>query len=335
VTVAAAAQTSGSTPNDFTNPVVYTVSAADASTATYTVTVSVAANSAKAITAYSLVGVSGTIAGSAISVTMPFGTDVTALIATFTTTGASVTVAAAAQTSGSTPNDFTSPVVYTVTAADATTATYTVTVTVSASPNLKGAASFAVLAGTTLTNNSGATTTAVTGDVGATGVSGSLIPVTGNYYPLGSETAYVNAMADLPSVISDANNAVLFPCGTSIATIGTLNPTPGVYCINADAAITGVVTLTLNNPGVYIFRTAGALTPDPGSSVAFGGTATPANTNVFWVVGSADMGTPGASWKGTILTNGAVTLGDGDTLLGGRVLSNAAVTLSNNQITIP
>ena len=89
-----------------------------------------ALSSAKAITAYSLAGVTGTIDETAktIAVTMPFGTNVTALVATFTTTGAGVKVGAVAQTSGTTANDFTSPVAYTVTAADSTTATYTVTV---------------------------------------------------------------------------------------------------------------------------------------------------------------------------------------------------------------
>ena len=64
---------------------------------------------------------------------MPHGTTVTALIATFTTDGESITVGATPQVSGVTPNDFTSPVTYTVHAADGTTQNYTVTVTV-ASP---------------------------------------------------------------------------------------------------------------------------------------------------------------------------------------------------------
>ncbi len=128
---------SGTTANNFTSPVAYTVTAADSTTATYTVTVTVASISAKEITAYSLAGVTGTINETAktIVVTMPFGTDVTALVATFTTTGASVHVGAAAQVSGTTANNFTSPVAYTVTAADGTTATYTVTTTVAAALN--------------------------------------------------------------------------------------------------------------------------------------------------------------------------------------------------------
>lgn len=62
---------------------------------------------------------------------MPFGTNVTTLTATYTTTGTSVTVAGAQQSSGTTPNNFTlSPVVYTVMAEDGSTVAYGVTVTV-------------------------------------------------------------------------------------------------------------------------------------------------------------------------------------------------------------
>jgi hypothetical protein len=59
---------------------------------------------------------------------VPTGTIVTALVATFTTTGQSVSVGSAVQTSGQTTNDFTNPVTYTVTAADMSTQSYTVTV---------------------------------------------------------------------------------------------------------------------------------------------------------------------------------------------------------------
>jgi N-acetylneuraminic acid mutarotase len=134
VKVGSAAQASGTTPNDFTSPVGYLITAADSTTATFTVTVTVAPSSAKAITAFSFTSpaATGTIDENAktIAVTVPFGTNVTALIATFTTTGAGVKVGSAEQVSGTTPDDFTSPVGYIITAADSTTATYTVTVTV-------------------------------------------------------------------------------------------------------------------------------------------------------------------------------------------------------------
>ncbi len=76
----------------------------------------------------------GVVTGFTIAVDVPFETVVTALVATFGTTGASVKVGSTTQVSGTTPNNFTSPVVYTVTAADGSTQAYTVTVTVLPDP---------------------------------------------------------------------------------------------------------------------------------------------------------------------------------------------------------
>ncbi len=67
-----------------------------------------------------------------ITVSLPCGTDVTALVATFSTNGARVTVGSTVQVSGSTPNNFGGPVTYTVTAADGTSVTYRVIVRVAA-----------------------------------------------------------------------------------------------------------------------------------------------------------------------------------------------------------
>ena len=102
------------------------VTAQDATT-TKTYTLTVALNSAKAITVYTItnqVGASVIDEGlQTVAIVMPSGTDVTALVPTISITGASVSpLSAVAQ-------DFSSPVDYTVTAADASTQTYTVTVT--------------------------------------------------------------------------------------------------------------------------------------------------------------------------------------------------------------
>lgn len=88
----------------------------------------------KSLTAYSfpLLAATGVISGNAISVDVPYGTDVTALVAAFATNGASVKVGSTAQVSGTTANDFTSPVTYTVTAADQSHQDYTVRVPVAA-----------------------------------------------------------------------------------------------------------------------------------------------------------------------------------------------------------
>lgn len=127
-------QVSGTTPNDFTYPVPYIVMAENGSTATYTVSVtsSAASNSPKAITAFSFVSppATGVINESAktISAKVPLSTNVTALVSTFTITGRSVTVNSMPQISGTTPNNFTNPVVYTVTAQDGSMVAYAVTV---------------------------------------------------------------------------------------------------------------------------------------------------------------------------------------------------------------
>lgn len=141
VRVGSTIQVSGVTPNDFTNPVTYIVTAEDSTTRSYVVTVTVAPNPAKDITAFKFeaalnsgAGLTsdcvGIISGSDISLTVPYGTSVTALVATFTTTGVEVRVGATVQESGVTPNDFTNSVMYIVVAADSTTKVYTVNVTV-------------------------------------------------------------------------------------------------------------------------------------------------------------------------------------------------------------
>jgi hypothetical protein len=108
-------------------PVSYTVTAADGTTETYTVTVNAAPGDAKAITAFTVTGpvsAAGTVneALKTVTVTVPYGTSVTAMTAAASHTGASISPDPAAARS------YAAPVSYTVTAADGTTETYTVTV---------------------------------------------------------------------------------------------------------------------------------------------------------------------------------------------------------------
>jgi len=145
VTIGTTVQVSGTTVNDFTSPVIYSVIAADGSKVNYTVIASVASSSAKAITAFSISGVNANIVDNSkmISATLPYGTDLTALVATFTTTGAKVSVDTTTQISGNTSNNFKSAVKYLVTAADGSTATYIVTLSV-ASNSAKAITSFSL-----------------------------------------------------------------------------------------------------------------------------------------------------------------------------------------------
>jgi len=138
VKIAATAQVSGLTPNDFTVVQTYTITAQDGSTQDYQVTVTnQAISSAKEITAFSFNAFDPVVtadidqAAFTIDATVPKGTNVTALVATFTNSALSnVAVGGVAQTSGTSANDFTNPIDYVVTAEDGSTATYTVTVTI-------------------------------------------------------------------------------------------------------------------------------------------------------------------------------------------------------------
>lgn len=99
-----------------------------------------AANSDKAITAFTIPGQTGETVidepNHTITLNFPFGTDPDALVATFTTTGASVKIGATVQESGTTTNDFSAPVIYRVTAVDESYQDYTVTVVVAPDPDI-------------------------------------------------------------------------------------------------------------------------------------------------------------------------------------------------------
>lgn len=129
VAIGSITQVSGLTVNDFSSPLAYTVTAEDGSAVDYTVTVTIAT---KKITSFSFASINATgsidEAKKTIIIAVPGTADLTALVATFTTTGVSVSVGSTTQESGVTVNDFSNPVIYKVTASDNTTADYTVAV---------------------------------------------------------------------------------------------------------------------------------------------------------------------------------------------------------------
>jgi hypothetical protein len=209
----------------------------------------------------------------------------------------------------------------------------TLTVTAASPPvpagiNLRSAANFAVLAGTSLTNNSGGTTF-ISGDVGSPSQTTDPTQAAG-YTNYKSGAILSNALADLQTAITDANSR---DCDVTFAgdiDLGGLVLAPGVYCYAGAISVTG--TLALNGPGDYIFRTALTLNTTANSVIALTNGANA--ENVTWVpVGPATLGA-NSVFKGSILAkSAAITVGDNTTLLNGRVLSAAAVTLRNNQIT--
>jgi hypothetical protein len=258
VTVGSTAQMSGVTANNFTSPVSYVVTAEDGSTQSYAVTVSVAPSNANEITSFTFedadnvsltADVVATITGTAVTATVPFDTDVSALVATFTTTGTSVRVGGMTQTSGTTPNSFASPVQYVVTAADSSTQTYTVTVNIAsntakeitafsfeAADNASlGADVTAVISGTSITATVPFDTT-VTGLVATFSTTGESVRVNN----------VVQVSGTTPNNFASAVNYVVTAADGSTQTYAvTVNIAP-----NTAKDITSFQFLTVNNPGL-------------------------------------------------------------------------------------
>lgn len=198
--------------------------------------------------------------------------------------------------------------------------------------NLGAATSYAVIAGSTITNTG---LSVLTGDVGlypGTAVTG--FPpgiITGNT-DLGDAQALLaqNAATNAYGVAQSA------PSTNSVAggvLGGTL--TPGVYTASSSMSFTGA--LTLNGGGdpnaVFIFQAGSTLITGSGSSVVLLNGAQPCN--VFWQVGSsATLGTTTA-FVGTILALTSATLDTGATVDGRVFAQTAAVTLDDNLITVP
>lgn len=107
--------------------------------------------SAKTINSFSILRVDGVINEllKTIFITLPYGTDVTALVPTITYTGMSISPESGQE------QDFTNPVMYTVTASDSSTQTYTVTVIIAPNDSLFISYSFEETTGTTIFDSSG------------------------------------------------------------------------------------------------------------------------------------------------------------------------------------
>jgi hypothetical protein len=206
--------------------------------------------------------------------------------------------------------------------------------TASAQISLGTAATYGVLAGSTVTNT-GATT--VSGNLGVspgtaiTGFPPGVVVPPGVIHSADASAA--QAQADLTT----AYNAV---AGTPTlvdltgTNLGGLTLTPGVYGFSSSAQLTGTLTLDAQgNPNaLFLFKIGTSLTTASGSSVSVinGGTG----CNAYWQIGSsATLGTS-TSFLGNILALASITLNTGATL-GGRALArNGAVTLDGSTVTV-
>jgi len=197
---------------------------------------------------------------------------------------------------------------------------------------LGAAESFAVLANSTVTNTGASV---INGDLGlspGTAVTNFPPGTVINGTQRKNDSIAIQAQIDLTTAY---NNAAGQSCTQDLTgqDLGGMILTPGVYCFDTSAQLTGALTLNgQNNPNsVFIFQIGSTLTTASDSSVVFIGNTQACN--VFWQVGSsATLGT-NTAFKGNILALTSITLDTGASLEGRALARNGAVTLDDNAVT--
>lgn len=204
--------------------------------------------------------------------------------------------------------------------------------TVQATVPMAGAASLAILAGSSITNI-GATT--ITGDMGlspGTSVGG---------FPPGIlvGTLHINdaiatqAKLDLTAAYNDAAGRTATDIVTLSGNLGGLTLTPGLYKSTSSLAISsGDLTFDAkgNVNAVFIIQIASTLTTTSGRKVILSGGAQA--SNIFWQVGSsATFGTTSV-FKGTVMAMQSITFNTGATLDGRALARTGNVTMAGNTV---
>lgn len=204
--------------------------------------------------------------------------------------------------------------------------------TTQAAVALAGASSFAILAGSAV-SNTGATT--ITGDLG-------LSPGTsiGGFPPgILTGTEHINdaianqAKIDLTAAYNNAAGRVSTDIVTLSGNIGGLTLTPGLYKSTSSLAISsGDLTFDAkgNANAVFIIQIASTLTTTSGRKVILSGGALA--SNIFWQVGSsATFGTTSVM-KGTVLAMQSITFNTGASLDGRGLTRTGGITMAGNTL---
>ncbi len=200
------------------------------------------------------------------------------------------------------------------------------------SVNLGTATSFAVLAGSGVTNTG---SSLVYGDLGTdptasvTGFPPGIVEAPAATYA--ADPTALGAQNDLTTAYNQA--AGEGPATTEAADLTGLTLTPGVYQTSSDGALSLSGTLTLNAQGdssaVFIFQTGSSLVAGTSSRVLLEGGAS--ECNVFWqVTSSATLNGP--TFVGTVLALTSITVGSAVTVDGRVLARNGDVTLNDDTI---
>jgi hypothetical protein len=202
-------------------------------------------------------------------------------------------------------------------------------------PGLGSAGNFAVLSGTgTSLTNTGPSW--ITGAIG----SGVAAPAGITGFPPGTagpqhfnDAVYITAQTDLVNAYNGASQTTTKDY-TGI-NLGGLTLGPGVYNQTTAPPLTG--TLTLNGPGIYIFKI--------GSTLVVGAPGAPAGRvvlingaqpcDIFWQVASSATLNTSTTFIGTIMAVAGIQMLTGATLWGRALARTAGVTLDTNRIIQP
>lgn len=201
------------------------------------------------------------------------------------------------------------------------------------SVGLGKATSFAVIAGTTVTNTGPST---ISGDVGVSPGNA----ITG--FPAGkilngtqhkADALALQAQTDLTTAYNDAAGRT--PATVVPVDLGGKTLTAGVYKATSALGLTGTVTLNAagDTSAIFVFQAGSTLITASSSSVRLTGGAQACN--VFWQVGSsATLGT-NSTFVGTVMALTSASVQSGATVAGRVLARNGQVSLDDNTITRP
>ena len=201
--------------------------------------------------------------------------------------------------------------------------------------NLGSASTFAVLAGSGITNTG---TTTASGTAGSDFGSDPTPAFTGDtsVTTLGTKYTAANAAVTLAktalaSAYSDASGRASTAAVT--ADLGGQTLVSGVYTSGSTLALTGTLTLDgENNPdAVFIFQAGSALSTASGSTVSLVNGAQACH--VFWQVGSSATFGTASNFTGHVMALTSITATNGATFNGQLLAENGAVTLDTNTFT--
>ena len=211
---------------------------------------------------------------------------------------------------------------------------------------LGSAGTFALLSKSGITN---VYASAVTGDVGASPITGAAIGLTcgemkaGILYTVdaaGPLPCSVTAATLLTSAVGDMETAYRDAAGRlrpnfvnlGAGEIGGKTLTPGLYKWGTDVSISTDVTLKGGPTDVFIFQIAGGIKQASATRVVLTGGALA--KNIFWQsAGVVSIGTT-AHFEGVVLAKTMVAVNTGASV-NGRLMAQTAVTLQQNTITQP